>query len=321
MESQRLLPDEALLRLRSAGIDVVRERTGDGTEIRCRCPRHEDPNGHLYVNAATGATFCQKCQLRTHIAALCGDRMSGTPDPRSDILAATAAHYHSCLSEDARRYLIEERGLTLEVLERFQVGWAGGGLRKHLLEEKGFTAEACVAAGVLKEDEQRGLRDFFYRRIVFPNTVGARTVHLSGRRLGEGEGPKWLHLRGEVVHPFNADALQQSGCVWTEGILDVISLACWDIPAVAGLGTHIKDEWVTGLPEAHRVYICLDGDAAGISGTAKAARTPGRPSAHRTAAGWQGPERHAARGQAGGVRAVPCYGHGLSDLPDQPDPF
>jgi DNA primase len=254
----------------------VRERTGDGTEIRCRCPCHEDPDAHLYVNAVSGAAFCHRCGLETHLGALCGDESypaDGDGVLRYRILAATAAYYHHRLTEEARHYLVEERNLRPEVLDRFQVGWADGGLRKHLLEEEGFPLEACVDAGVLKQDEQ-GVRDFFYRRIVFPNVVASRVVHLSCRLLGDGK-PKWLHLPGEIEHPYNADALREPGCVWTEGILDVLSLACWGIPAVAGLGTHIKEEWVTGLPDDHRVHVCLDGDVAGGRGTANAAQALG----------------------------------------------
>ncbi|HUW13742.1 MAG TPA: toprim domain-containing protein, partial [Anaerolineae bacterium] len=276
MSDQTLAPGEALSLLRGAGIPIVKERTGDGTEIRCCCPKHPDSDGHLYVNALTGGAFCQKCGLRTHINALCGHEAptAEMADPRYEILAASAAYYRSHLSEEARRYLVEERCLLPEVLDRFQVGWAGGGLRQHLLEEKGFSADACVPAGVLKKDEQRGLRDYFYQRIMFPNTVGGRVVHLSGRALGDGK-PKWCHLPGEIVYPFNADALRKPDCSWVEGILDVLSLACWDINAVAGLGTHAKPEWVERVPDQNRIIVTLDGDAAGSSGSLRVAELLG----------------------------------------------
>jgi len=265
MHNRQLPPGEALRQLRAAGIEIVREHTGDGTEIRCRCPDHADPDGHLYVNAFTGAGFCHKCGLRTHIDALCGPLAQAAADPRSEILAAAAVYYRSRLPEEARRYLLEARGLSPEVLDRFQVGWADGGLRRHLLEEGGFSADACLEAGVLKQDE-RGLRDFFLGRIVFPNTVGGRVVHLSGRALGEGE-PKWLHIPGEITHPYNADALRRPNCLWVEAILDALSAACWDMPAAAGLGTHAKPEWAKLVPDGNRVIVTLDGDAAGSRGS------------------------------------------------------
>ncbi len=275
MGSRPLMPGEAIARLRTAGITIIKERTGDGTEIRCRCPRHRDPDGHLYANAVTGAAFCQKCGLSTHINAFCGHEMptAEVGDPRYEILAATATYYDSCLSDEARHYLIEERRLLPEVLDQFRVGWADGGLRRNLLDEKGFASEACVKAGVLKQDE-RGLRDFFYQRIIFPNIVGGRVVHLSGRVLGDGK-PKWCHLPGDIIYPYNADALRQLDCLWVEGILDVLSAACWDMPAVAGLGTHAKPEWIRMVPDGNRITVSLDSDAAGSSGSLKVAELLG----------------------------------------------
>jgi len=263
--------------LRAAGITIVKEHTGDGTEVRCCCPDCDpDLDGHLYVNAVTGAAFCQKCTRRTNLWALCGESPAITPEEtqRYEILAATAAYYQSRLTEEARHYLTEERGLTPEVVERFKVGWADGGLLRHLVYEKGFPVGACVTAGVLSRDEQRGTRDFFYQRIIFPNVVGGRVVHLSGRVLGDSR-PKWLHLPGEITYPFNADALRRPDCAWVEGILDVLSLACWGIHAAAGLGTHAKQEWVELVPEQNRIVVALDGDAAGSSGSLKAAEVLG----------------------------------------------
>jgi hypothetical protein len=267
MDRARLAPGEAAQALRVGGIEVMKEHTGDGTEIRCRCRDHQDPEGHLYVNAVTGAAFCHRCGLRTNLWALCGHQASLPLEQalRIEVLSAAAAYYHARLSEEAHRYLVEQRGLSPEVLDRFQVGWAGGGLLRHLVHEKGFALEACVATGVLRQDE-RGARDFYYDRIVFPNTVGGRVVHLSGRVLGEGK-PKWLHLPGEIEYPFNADALRQPDCPWLEGIVDVLSAACWDMHAAAGLGTHVKEAWTAMVPEANRIIVALDGDGAGSRGS------------------------------------------------------
>lgn len=92
------------------------------------------------MNAVTAAVFCQKCKIRTDLRALCGESPPTAPEEaqRYEILAAAAAYYHVVLSEEARRYPIEERCLPPEVLDRFRVGWANGGLRKHLLGELGI---------------------------------------------------------------------------------------------------------------------------------------------------------------------------------------
>ena len=275
---RRLLPGQAADALRAAGIEIIREASGDGTEIRCRCPQHPDRDGHLYVNALTGAAFCHKCGMSTNLAALCGHPLKA-PMPasvlRHDILEATAAYYQRLLTEDVRRYLTEERALPSEVVGRFRVGWANGGLRHHLVTEKQFLVDACLEAGVLKRRNDGQVRDFFYRRIIFPNIVGGRVVHLSGRVLGKGV-PKYLHLPGEIEYPYNADALRQPDCLWTEGILDVLSAESCGHPAAAGLGTHFKEDWLRHAANGNRIYVCLDGDRAGEEGRLRVATALGQ---------------------------------------------
>jgi len=263
---------------RGAGTRCFGFLSGDGRFAHCT---REEFAGALERNPASQA-FAHRLEGpcgcgRTHGSATMRSEGegAGVNALSHDILAASAGYYHERLTDDARRYLIEERGLTPEVLDRFQVGWADGGLRRHLLEERGFSADACVAAGVLAQDEQRGTRDFFYQRIIFPNVVGGRVVHLSGRRIDGGK-PKWMHLPGEIAYPFNVDALREPDCIWTEGILDVLSLACWNMPAVAGLGTHVKDEWGELVPRENRIIVTMDGDAAGSSGALKAAALLGK---------------------------------------------
>jgi len=283
--NQRLRAGEAVDALRAAGIHIVREHTGDGSEVQCRCPNHPDPDGHLYVNAATGAAFCHRCKHSTNLAALCGHERKVVPAEelvRQNVLAVTAAYYHSRLfaaqagpqARHALRYLTDERALPLEIVKRFQAGWAEGGLMRHLLDEKGFSLDACLNAVVLKRHDDGQVRDFFYRRIVFPNVVGGRVVHLSARIIGDGK-PKWLHLPGEITHLYNGDAVRHSGSLLLEGILDVLSSEAWDHHAAACLGTHIKPEWFSDFPQDHRINVCLDGDSAGEAGAIEIAETLG----------------------------------------------
>jgi len=288
MREEILLPGEAARQLHAVGIEVLKENVGNGEEIRCRCPKHPDSNGHLYVNAVTGTAFCHRCQLCTSLAELCGQpvqQASPAEALRFDILAASASHYHAhliaqprtALAEQAWQYVTETRCIPPEIVTRFRIGWADGGLREHLLNEKRFPLEACLAAGVLKQEADGRVRDFFYHRLIFPNLVGGQVVHLSGRRLDEKK-PKWLHLPGEITHPFNADALRKPGCLWVEGILDVLSAEAWGYRAAAGLGIHFKDTWVAYTPGDHRINVCLDGDQAGQDGALVVARALGRRS-------------------------------------------
>ena len=224
-------------RLRLAGIEVLKEGVGaHGAEVQCRCPDHEDRTGHLYVNAQTGAAYCQKCHRATGVDALCGSRSPGPfqIDPgRQAILEATTRFYEAHMGDEARRYLSQRR-LPGELLRRFRVGWACGGLRKHLLDECEFTAESCLSAGVLADKGGR-LKDFLWRRIVFPHLIGGHVVSLTGRAIDERK-PKYLHLAGPRPAPYNVDALRDARPFLVEGIVDVLALAAWGLSAAALLG-------------------------------------------------------------------------------------
>ena len=129
-----------------------------------------------------------------------------------DILTATADFYFQSLTVEARKYLIEERGLSEDTIRRFKIGYACGGLKEHLTQVRKFPEELCLKAGVLKQADRKSVRDYFFRRIVFPNFRGGSIVHLSGRSLDGGE-PKYLHLPGEIHYLFNESAL------WADEVL------------------------------------------------------------------------------------------------------
>ena len=194
---------------------------------------------------------------------------------REEILWETARYYHERLlhTEEALRYLTTERGLPADILERFLIGWADGTLRAHLLQ-RGYDEKHGLQAGVLKE-ENGTVRDFFYKRIVFPNICRGRVVHLTGRTLTDAE-PKYLHVRGEISHLYNEDALRHDEVYVVEGVLDVLSLEAWGLPAVAPLGAGgLKETFLERLRRVKTVYLCLDGDRAGEDGARRAGQALG----------------------------------------------
>ncbi|MBN1871357.1 MAG: toprim domain-containing protein, partial [Candidatus Omnitrophica bacterium] len=105
--------------------------------------------------------------------------------------------------------------------------------------------------------------------IVFPNFRHGQVVHLSARRI-DGKEPKYLHLPGEIKYLYNEDALYEKEVYVVEGILDCLSALQCGYPAVAVLGaSNFKPEYVQKFSRSEKVYICLDGDEAGVKGSLK----------------------------------------------------
>lgn len=100
---------------------------------------------------------------------------------------------------------------------------------------------------------------------IYPHFERGRCVYLSGRSI-EGKrhynlprqlaGPKrvyWNHLAGGDV-----DSL-----AIVEGQADALTLALWEVPALALAGVHVTPELVATVGRFDYVYVALDGDQAG----------------------------------------------------------
>src|SRR5439155_2827294 len=91
----------------------------------------------------------------------------------------------------ARAYL-SGRGFDRQAAERFQLGWAPASSWEALvghLRGKGFRAEELSEAGLARSGN-RGLRDAFHARLMFPVfDVAGDPVAFGGRVIGNGAGP------------------------------------------------------------------------------------------------------------------------------------
>jgi DNA primase len=204
---------------------------------------------------------------------------------------AAARFYHRVLvsseaGHKARRYL-EERGLDLEAMQGFQLGYSPSGwdgLSQHL-REHGHRDEELVAAGLAVEGE-RGLRDLFRQRIMFPITdMRGRVVGFGGRSLpseGEEGQPKYLNTsqtaifdKGSLLYALDKakDHIRREGlAVIVEGYMDAIAAHQHGFAnVVASMGTALGERQVRLLKRFSRdIVLALDADSAGQEATLRA---------------------------------------------------
>jgi DNA primase len=204
-----------------------------------------------------------------------------------ELVAQAAAFYRQTLEgpagQGARDYL-SRRGLSLEVIREFQLGYAPSeweALRRHL-QNKGLSMELAQEIGLLMPRQSGGYYDRFRDRVMFPiaDRTG-RVVAFGGRILGEGE-PKYLnspesplYSKGRLLYglPQAAAALRrQDLAVVVEGYMDLLALRVHGIePVLATLGTALTREQVRLLKSlASRVVLVFDGDAAGAAAVRRA---------------------------------------------------
>ena len=188
---------------------------------------------------------------------------------------------HAPQGREARLYL-ERRGLDLETIRRFRLGYAPDGrdaLKRALA--KHFPEPLLIEAGLVHRREGGGDSfDYFRHRVIFPiGDRSGRIIAFGGRVLGEGQ-PKYLNSpetplfhKGRVLYGWaqarvaaaRPAAGAQPSAIVTEGYMDVIALHRAGFPtAVAPLGTALTEVQLEELWRlAPEPVLCFDGDAAG----------------------------------------------------------
>ncbi len=321
----RIIPHEFVQQLKDAASirSIVAEFVPlkkSGRAWMGRCPFHDDKDPSFSVNddrqiyycfgcgeggdvfkflmKIRGLSFVEAVELVAERVGLEVPREPLSPDQqkkkeREELLAevngVAISFYHERLlfspeGAEARDYL-DKRGLTRQLIEEFQIGWAPdqwSALVDHL-RAKNFDLElACDAGLLVKREKSGGWYDRFRGRIIFPilDRFG-KPVALGGRVLGDGM-PKYLnspessiYKKSKVLygmyHSKGAIRRARRGFV-VEGYMDYLAMVRMGIKeAVATLGTALTDDHVRLLKGLCREWVLVfDGDAAGLKAAKRA---------------------------------------------------
>jgi DNA primase len=211
-----------------------------------------------------------------------------------ELLELTAKYYERYLWESekatkARAYL-ESRGLSEDVLRRFNVGMAPSAWDQVLTgsQRRGFKVEELIAAGLTQKGRQGGHYDRFRNRITFPiRDQRGRVLGFGARALTPDSKPKYLNSpEGELyrkshtlygIDRARGPIAKARRAIVVEGYTDVLALQQAGVEeAVAIMGTAITPEQVTmlaGLTES--VVLALDADRAGADAMIRAQKVAG----------------------------------------------
>ncbi len=203
-------------------------------------------------------------------------------------LASTLYHYlllHSAEGQIALKYLYE-RGLDLDFLKTFQVGFAPkhGDVLMHYLRANDIDEEIQREAGLVSVTQQGRRRDFFGDRITFPirDAMGA-VIGFSGRKFKEETfGGKYINTPETLLFKKSRVLFGLSYCrsriakekqaIIVEGQIDCLRLIHAGFNyTIAGQGTAFGEEHVRELIQlgASKIYLALDGDTAGQEAAVK----------------------------------------------------
>lgn len=186
--------------------------------------------------------------------------------------------------EAARAYL-ERRGVSPELIETFQLGFAepSGQALARRLGEGHFPPHALEASGLLRKRPEGGYYDSFRGRLMFPiHNESGKVIGFGGRALGEGGEPKYLnspetpiYRKTSVLYNLHRarDAMRRAGrAVLVEGYMDVIGAWAAGVKeAVACCGTALTGTQVRAIHRhADGVIVNFDPDTAGANAAERA---------------------------------------------------
>lgn len=158
--------------------------------------------------------------------------------PGSDLkklLGENSENYHGQLKgSPGEKYLVEQRGLSLETIRYFRFGWCG-----------------TTAPG----------DDMFRNRISIPFITPSGVVAIQYRSIDPEHEPRFLN-HGSTKRIWNTKTLVSPvRTVWmTEGLIDGATIHQLGLPVVGMPGVKSWDKLFARAFRNRRVIVCVDGD-------------------------------------------------------------
>ncbi len=262
-----------------------------GKDFVMKCPFHEEKTASFHIYADSLSFKCYGCNKAGSVfdfvmekervsfsealrilAARVGVELSSTSNPNArlfEINGAALGSYVESLkkNEKAMEYLTKKRALSLESIQFFKIGCTDGFPLVNYLKGKGFTDNEIIASGLgVKRNGE--IRDFFFKRIMFPITRNGRVLGFSGRVTGYEE-PRYLNTSATPIFQkkeilYGLDPVAGYAIV-VEGQLDVIMAhQCGYRNACAPLGTSFSEDHVKTLKKCSNwAMVIYDRDKAG----------------------------------------------------------
>jgi DNA primase len=288
-----------------------------GVNYKGRCPFHQEKTASFFVSPARQSYHCFGCNqggdLISFVEAVEGldflgalrvlAERAGVPlepvakavsDDRTrlfSLLDRAKQYYQQLLvrTPSALAYL-KSRGLVLETVKTFELGYAGGdwhGLYQHL-KSLHFRDQEIEAAGLSiasgRGSGGLGYYDRFRQRLMFPLRDGAgRVVGFSGRIFPhDDKQAKYLNSpqtklydKSQVLYGYDLAKLtirQADQAILVEGQLDLLmSHQAGVTQTVAVSGTALTDKHLGLIRRLTKnVIMAFDGDKAGIQASRRA---------------------------------------------------
>tara|TARA_Y100001970_G_scaffold61036_1_gene77782 strand:- start:3552 stop:5294 length:1743 start_codon:yes stop_codon:yes gene_type:complete len=284
-----------------------------GKDIWCCCPFHSEKTPSCKINDDNGTFYCFGCGAKGDIFTIYQELYNYTfldavkelsqkaaikinfnnkSYTKKDnnvlkILEAATKWFEKNLFFKNNQCIdyLKKRGLQDETIKLFRLGFSynqESSLYEYL-KSISFKDEDILKTNLVKKDKNNNLRDFFYKRLIFPISDIQNNVVGFGGRVLDNSNPKYINSpesehfkKRSMLYNLNLAkgvARQKNNLLICEGYMDVISLHQNNIKSVvAPLGTSFTEEQLKiSWRYVNKPTIMFDGDEAGKRASYKAA--------------------------------------------------
>ncbi len=284
-----------------------------GKDSWCCCLFHDEKTPSCKINDDLGSYYCFGCGAKGDIFSLYTDfynysfldavkelskragvnidfkefKTSSKDENVYKILELSTKWFEKNLHDEknlCREYL-ESRNINIETIKNFRLGYSfnkNNNLYKYL-KDHSFADDDLLKSNVVKYDKNKKIKDFFYKRLIFPiSNLQGKIVGFGGRVLDESN-PKYINSPESRFFQkryllYNLDkaknhARKKNSILICEGYMDVITLYQNGFNSiVAPLGTALtEDQLFQAWRYADKPTIMFDGDGAGLRASYKTA--------------------------------------------------
>jgi len=247
---------------RAEGLSFVEalERLGghrDGQTSPAVQAAHSPPPLPVGPDPGQGAAFSDRLSL----------------DDRMTLTAASGVFHETLLHTPKALQYLEERGISMPVVRRCQVGYSDGRSLRRYLQRRRLSLRRATEMGLFWPRHGRG--ETMAGRIVVPELRAGQCIWMLGRALDDDRQPKYWGLSLPKPILGYERVRGRPRVLVTEGAFDYLTGVSWGLPICALLGTQVRAGRLAFLERARRVLIVFDSDEPGRQAAAELAERLG----------------------------------------------
>ena len=279
----------------------------NGRRLVARCPFHNDPTPSFVVYTHNQSWYCFGCDVggdvfkfveliekipfRQALEKLGSGTISTrkwvcAPIPRPTepsqldlteelftlLTAATEVYHAAIFAQGAVLEYLARHRIDLDMVRGHRIGFATGEDLAKYFRFRGLDPEIASDLGLIGPKGE-----YFRQRIVIPELRDGKAIYLVGRATQKYQKAKYLGLPGAPKPLYGLETIRHAKEVFMcEGPMDWLTLVKWGYPAIALLGSHFKQDQISEIADAERIFIVTDSDEPGRKSARRLAETFGK---------------------------------------------